>query len=634
MGSSILGFFMCDCFLHLKLAPQFKCQLLFISVFLYSLLIGLFSLMFYLISLSIYKDIVNNIDTYEVDELSYTELYLENNQLILEEAHKDAISVVARLFQNYNRADIYEHFIKNNINNNANKTYTILEHLSFYLTLIQNLFITHAPYSQISGNIVNCFFYQDNKGNECFNFNSSTKKLNFLEIKNFTNLKEYLKSTTNKIIKNINELKPIFPNILSSFDNPYTLPVFDELFTSERPDNDLFKNAKSITYSIISKENSPISGSTFTNNEEFYAFFILENQSTSDLIYDYLVDSNLGIDLLKSNYLFPYQLHNPSYCKIIRSLSEDEVIEKTYTNIDECFDSERKIGNYQGSNYKDITFLEDFLTNFKLFSLPKIKAQNSEEGINDITKLIQATEKMIMRRSESIYNQTITLILSINNVDYKVMKSFSPLSAFKTIDYFYPFSNYSLNFLIKEQGHKEYISSETTDVMLINLVNCVIYIEILMMLSIIIVLGCNLSQFRTQIEKAVNILNDTKFLNGITNQNDNKTNKFIDSQERITDIDEFKELIQTVNEMIKGEFNYKNNVDVYYINELDKDFERMKLHCVLVKEDEIRELIREKGCISEITRISLDEIKKDKFVKKSTVFKTMISEVEKNNGQV
>lgn len=633
MGSSILGFFMCDCFLHLKLAPQFKCQLLFISVFLYSLLIGLFTLMFYLISLSIYKDIANTIDSYEVDELSYVELYLENNQLILEETYKDAISMVSNLFENYNRDTIYQAFLKDV--EDTNKTKTIQKQLKILLTLIQSLSITHDPDSKIKGNVISCIF-GTNDNNECYFFNSTSD----YEINGIDNMKEYLQSTTSKIIKNMNGLKPVFPNILASFENPYTLPVFDEQSTSsERPINDEFINAKSITFSIIPKEGSIISDSTFTNNEEFYSFFILESQSTSDLIYDSLFNSNLGIYLLKSNYFFPYQLHNQNYCRIIKSLNKEslnkEVINNKYTNIDECLDSEEKIENYQGSNYREITFLEDFLTNFKLFSLPNLKAQNiSQTGINDITKLIQATEKMIMRKNESVYNQTITLVLSIRNVDYKIMKSFSPLSAFKIIDYFYPFSDFSLNFLIKDQGHKEHISSETTDVMLINLVNCVIYIEILMILSIVIVLGCNLSQFRTQIEKAVNILNDTKFLNGITNQNDNKTNKLIDSQEPISDIDEFKELIQTVNEMIKGEFNYQNNVDVYYINELDKDFERMKLHCVLVKEDEIRELIREKGCISEITRISLEEMKKDKFVKKSTVFKTMISEVEKNNGQV
>ena len=129
-----------------------------------------------------------------------------------------------------------------------------------------------------------------NDNNECYFFDSTSAK------PGIDNMKEYLKSTTSKIIKNMNGLKPVFPNILASFENPYTLPVFDELSTSsERPINDEFINAKSITFSIIPKEGSIISDSTFTNNEEFYSFFILESQSTSDLIYDSLFNSNLGI---------------------------------------------------------------------------------------------------------------------------------------------------------------------------------------------------------------------------------------------------------------------------------------------------------------------------------------------------
>ena len=99
-----------------------------------------------------------------------------------------------------------------------------------------------------------------------------------------------------------------------------------------------------------------------------------------------------------------------------------------------------------------------------------------------------------------------------------------------------------------------------------------------------------------------------------------------------------EELIEKV-EILKDELD--KNKSIVNIKKLNKkimeDKELINLlekykntNNINVKEEEIEEFLEEGNCTTEITRISLDDIKKDPFVRKSTVFKSMIKSLEKN----
>ena len=238
----------------------------------------------------------------------------------------------------------------------------------------------------------------------------------------------------------------------------------------------------------------------------------------------------------------------------------------------------------------------------------------------------------ILMQNETLFNQTINLLISINNTNFKVKKTYSPLYAFYQIDYFYPFSDYSMNFLIKSQSFRNFISKEVRDIMGINLINCLIYIFFVMILSFI-ALRCSLSQFTKQLEKAINIF---KFLKGFSTDSNQNSQK-LTNEDGESDIDEFRDLIHTFNEMIKGDIDLKQGFieteAIKYkldMEQFNREFEHAKIHNIIVKEEEIEEFLEEGNCTTEITRISLDDIKKDPFVRKSTVFKSMIKSLEKN----
>ena len=148
-----------------------------------------------------------------------------------------------------------------------------------------------------------------------------------------------------------------------------------------------------------------------------------------------------------------------------------------------------------------------------------------------------------------------------------------------------------------------------------------------------IALRCTLSQFTKQIEKAINIF---KFLKGFSTDS-TQSNQKLTNEDGESGIDEFRDLIHTFNEMIKGDIDLKQGFiekeAIKYkldMEQFNREFEDVKIHNIIVKEEEIEEFLEEGNCTTEITRISLDEIKKDPFVKKSAVFKSMVNYIEKN----
>ena len=627
----------CDFIWGLRLAPQYKCLITIVSMMFFIVWTALLALMIFLISLTCYKDITNSFDNHEFNELSYIEMNIENSQMLLEETYKDQVLLMGRMFENLARVAVYQDFINSGIDissisdENIEKIYE--KYLKELSPILNSQFLFSTKAKQIDSTFIGCHF-KIGSDNICRDISNPTSKLPEQTSKDVL---AYLQTQTIKAVGKTGRLHSVFPKSIEAFDSYYTLPVFDELHESQEAQTIPFENTNIVSYCILPVENKgPIYSANYLTEEGFYAFFMIEKKDTNELIYDSIIESIPSVNILKTDYLYPYRLHSKEYCILLRmitSTTQDETEIEGYDKfkyLDHCFDNTNYIEKYSGTGYEDHTFLYDFLYNFHLFSRPLIENTTSNE--NGVVDLLQATEEHILMQNETLFNQTINLLVSINNSDFKVKKAYSPLYAFYQVDYFYPFSDYSMNFLIKSQSFRTFISNEVRDIMSLNLINCLIYIFFVMILSFI-ALRCTLSQFTKQIEKAINIF---KFLKGFSTDS-TQSNQKLTNEDGESDIDEFRDLIHTFNEMIKGDIDLKQGFiekeAIKYkldMEQFNREFEHVKIHNIIVKEEEIEEFLEEGNCTTEITRISLDDIKKDPFVKKSSVFKSMINYIEKN----
>ena len=627
----------CDFIWGLRLAPQYKCLITIVSMMFFVVWTALLALMIFLISLTCYKDITNSFDNHEFNELSYIEMNIENSQMLLEETYKDHVLLMGRMFENYARVNIYHAFVVSDNKNtslspdNIETIYT--KKLKLLTPILNSQFLFSTKTKQINATFIGCYFISEK---QCCKIieetNEETQTITKLTSDETDKLLEYLKTQTIKAVGKTGRLHSVLPKSIEAFDSYYTLPVFDESQTFP------FDNNKIVSYCILPVESKgPIYSENYLSGEDFYAFFMLEKKDTNELIYDSIIESIPSVNILKTDYLYPYRLHSKEYCILLRMITsttqdETEIEEYDYDKfeyLDQCFDNTNLIEKYSGTGYEDHTFLYDFLYNFHLFSRPLIENTTKDETVK---ALLQATEEHILMQNETLFNQTINLLISINNSDFKVKKAYSPLYAFYQVDYFYPFSDYSMNLLIKSQSFRTFISNEVRDIMSLNLINCLIYIFFVMILSFI-ALRCTLSQFTKQIEKAINIF---KFLKGFSTDS-TQSNQKLTNEDGESGIDEFRDLIHTFNEMIKGDIDLKQGFiekeAIKYkldMEQFNREFEHVKIHNIIVKEEEIEEFLEEGNCTTEITRISLDEIKKDPFVKKSAVFKSMVNYIEKN----
>ena len=222
----------CDFIWGLRLAPQYKCLITIVSMMFFVVWTALLALMIFLISLSCYKDITNSFDNHEFNELSYIEMNIENNQMLLEETYKDIVLIMGRMFENYARKDIYKSFIENiesfQINDDTiGKIYTQLNELSM---ILNNLFIFTTKSKKINAEIIGCSFnVGDNKDSKCKYLPESTSSLTPATIQ------DYLQTITEKSVRKTGRLHSVFPRSIESFSNYYTLPVFDE-YSEEKED--------------------------------------------------------------------------------------------------------------------------------------------------------------------------------------------------------------------------------------------------------------------------------------------------------------------------------------------------------------------------------------------------------------
>lgn len=651
MGFKCFEYCICDFVQQLKLAPQIKCEIFFVTSLFILSLTGLIYLKIYLISLSLYKDISNTIDTHEFNELSYIEIFLENSELQFEQSFKDFSYLISQEFDIILNSDAKTFASGSTLNlkgyqpcsgntNDEDKIKQAIDNMNHIFETIKLIkTFSNSKDSLLTSILIfqpNTFYYSYpdsyigiiNENTICEN-NSAEKS----DEKFGNDILEEIK----KQGKNIASFKKVFPRNMNDFKNVFLLPVFTEEYENfEYIYKEKKVEPKAYSFVVSGKMN------TDTNkNKNIYVVVVGTTPSTT-IIYDKIIGKTPGVKILKADYKFPYKLKNTNTCEEVRLLSiyDDEKdakiqkygsevgSEKKEIFIDQCFDQERTIKKYQSnSKYKSLTTREEFQDNFKLFK------RTEETNVENVKELISLMEESVLKNNETAFNQTINLIMSINDEDYKIKKIYSPFAVGYQLDYFYPFSTFSMHFLIKNQGFSRFISREVSNIMQLNIINGLIYCFFLMIVSAI---GLNiiLRIFLEQINKPVVKLNDTKFITGQSNQEDPKSSK--NEEEKETNIDEFKELIQIINEMVKGDMDLKQvhnqKEEIKFkldIENFNKEFDQVKIFNIMVKEEEIEQILEESNCTSEIVKRDINEIRKDKFVKKSTIFNSMIDESKK-----
>ena len=653
MVSKIFECLVCDFIQQLRLAPQVKCEIIFTYCFFIIFLTGLISLNAYLTSLYMFKDFHNHIDYNEFNELKYIEINLENRELQLQNKFQDFALISIKLFKN-----IFNSKILNPNTNNINNIFNCIDNDSWkyicYNTIESNVDNTN---DNVFYYLLNIYFNKIFIQNNIFHSNITEKKelhshIIFIffekkstyyypadnkikEITDYDNIKQYVKREIIKNVKSISSFTELFPNNINKYNNIYYLPLFQEC-PNDFPihyKND--NNKPKISSIIFELDDNEFNIDNFDSKMK-YVVFVISKLSVTDIIYNDIMNRTSGLTILKSDYLYPYKLKNKEYCKIIKKLGKYKYLSNIINNnnynnepkyIDECF-SEKTISKYKKyKDLKEITFLQEFMSNFNLFNRKEITNEKSPDEYNKtLKKIINGNEEKLIKEELTSYTKIINKIISINNKDFKVTKSFSPINSFSLLEYYYPINNIYLNFLFKNEGFAKYVQNELKITMYAKFIN--ILIPHFIIISILIfVTWIILTYFSKQLNNPVQKLNDPSFITGQINQEEN-IKKYKNKE---TNIDEFKELIRLINEMVKGDIDLKQvhtkKEEIGYkldIEKFNKEFEKNKIYNIIVKKDEIENILEEGNYSSKIIKQNIENIKKDKYVKKSLLFNSAI----------
>ena len=662
---------------QLRLAPQMKCEIISVSCIFILFLIGIITLKIYLINLNIYKNIYNIIEHSEFNELNNIELLIENDKIQLENSLKTELLFLTNYYKNLEYFDL--EFLEQkeiNILNNL-KTNDYENELNYYCfneksCLDSSNFLLNKKFESIFKNIgiyLKYLFFNNksfhNKPNQ--NFNNLFKYFYFIdfskeimitynEIQSDYNINIKLNKIKNYIINklknnynNIILFNKILSNNISPFENIFQLPVFDsnkknfQNFFDDSSSSSFDDSNEFLSFCVIpSKIEKNYANLTEDNLNKYIdkIFFIFGEENPNKIIYDPIMLSTPTITLLNSDYLYPYKLTSKEYCYIVRKINlSQNIIEKldiyddlsNFIYLDQCFDNEKTITEFS-NEFKKVTILEQFFNNFKLFYridfLTDLYSDSSLDNIYQIS-LIREYEKNLIFNNKTVFNQIIDSIIYLNKKQYKIKKIYSPLSIQYILNYFFPFSDISLNFLIKDEAFSKYISNELQTLIKASIINSLI-IVFLIVIILIIALKIILSKFTKKISNQVNKLNDTFFITGQSIQDEN-----LEKKNKESNIDEFKELIQIISEMVKGDINLKqiHNIkdEIDYklqINEFNVEFEKIKIYNIFVKEDKIENILEQGNNSSKILNQKLKDIKKDNFIKKSAIYLEQIIKIE------
>ena len=601
----------------------------------------------------IYKEISKLYDIDEFQELDHIENYLENTELNIENVFKNNLQSIVNLYKEFSsfQDDNNNYFIDNITNRN-----------DFIIELLSNESVFEQPFDYID-----YMFYLDNETiaddeknwlsylgiylknifeeNNFLNNNQSlllicdysdtNETIYFYpgykdEINkdmNITLIKEY---AIKKILQKINDfisLKQILIHGTDYYNNLFLLPYFDDDNYSVNNDLEnltkIIFNSSYVEWTIkniafmflpLKQENGSeyveLNFNNLENNTEKIFLLIGTTANTENNIFNKIKSKNNinEVNLLTTNYLFPYELTETGSCQNILGNNGD------FKYLDQCFNKEEKLETLDGyDKYEDFSTYDLLINDLNLFK----NIMKSEDQYNsEVFEFYRLLEKKMLQESETSFSKSIYNITLINDKNFKILKAYSPLQIIYQTNYFYPIYNIKLHLiLINEESINELLSNLQDlggNRLLIGslflLLAAIIYIIVAIIMLVYIQ-----KELRKPV-KRMNILNNLYY--GQIDDDDLR-------------IDEFKEIIKSITFELKYDSDYLNsgekqeneNTKIETEN-FNKDFEKNKIYNIFVDKEKINKLLEESNYSNEIiNNASLLKIQNDPFVKRSTLFK-------------
>ena len=638
----------CNCCPNLSFQMKF---LLAFSIIFPFITIGIMILIMYNTYSFIYQEITKLYDIDEFQELDHIENYLENTELNIENVFKNNLQSIVNLYKEFsNFQDNNNNYFIDNITNRDD----------FIIELLSNETVFEQPY-------IDYMFYLDNETiaddeknwlsylgiylknifeeNNFLNNNQSlllicdysdtNETIYFYpgykdEINkdmNITLIKEY---AIKKILQKINDfisLKQILIHGTDYYNNLFLLPYFDDDNYSVNNDLEnltkiIFNSSyvewtiKNIAFMFLpsKQENTSdyieLNFNNLENNTEKIFLLIGTTANTENNIFNKIKSKNNinEVNLLTTNYLFPYELTETGSCQNILGNNGD------FKYLDQCFNKEEKLETLDGyDKYEDFSTYDLLINDLNLFK----NIMKSEDQYNsEVFEFYRLLEKKMLQESETSFSKSIYNITLINDKNFKILKAYSPLQIIYQTNYFYPIYNIKLHLiLINEESINELLSNLQDlggNRLLIGslflLLAAIIYIIVAIIMLVYIQ-----KELRKPV-KRMNILNNLYY--GQIDDDDLR-------------IDEFKEIIKSITFELKYDSDYLNsgekqeneNTKIETEN-FNKDFEKNKIYNIFVDKEKINKLLEESNYSNEIiNNASLLKIQNDPFVKRSTLFK-------------
>lgn len=626
---------------------QMKCLTIF-SVFMVLITIGLAVLIIYNSYYFIFMEIAKLYDLNDFQKLDNIENNLENIQLNLESYFKNTLQSIVNLYKDFKEFIISNEYNSYSFNEikiiNWNNEEEIEQPKDKMIYFYENdnpinvddikIFKLLGPYLQniFDNNINNGYLYLllicDYNQNINYFYPGFKSEMNNNTHQNF--LKIFAEK---KIIQKIDDFiafKKILSHDIDYYNNLFLLPYYED--DNYSINNDLVNLTKvifksnddkeikinNIAFMLLPKyEGNNYVDINYNNLEENIdkIFFLIGIENTSNLFHDEIIYKHqiTDINILRTNYLFPYELIDNKSCKNIFNIGkEQDNNEKEYKYLDDCFDKKKKLSGYG----EGLTSYDKILD---VFSLYRNIMENEEQYDSSIFNLYRTIEKKKIGEIDTSFTKSLVNITLINNENFKAIKAYSPLQIIYETDYFYPIYNTKLHLIILNEDSINELLTKIENIggkklligSLFTLLAAVLYL-----IAVIILLFYTQSEIRKPM-KRMNVLNN--IYNGQVN-------------DKGLYIDEFEEIIKSITFELKYDSDYLNSGEKQEdektkleMENFNKDFEKNKIYNILVDKEKINKILEETNYSNEIiNNVNITKIQNDSYVKKSTLFRECI----------
>ena len=620
---------------------QMKCLTIF-SVFMVLITIGLVVLIIYNSYCFIFMEIAKLYDLNDFQKLYNIENNLENIQLNLESYFKNTLQSIVNLYKDFGEFNAPNEYYsdseeikiiklndvqesddpKDNMIYFSNENEMPSDDKKAFLllgTYLKNIFNDKNINNAYLHLLLICdydkqitYFYPGYKSKINNEINKDTLKI----------------FTQKKIVQKIDDFiafKNILLHDIDYYNNLFLLPYYEDDNYSIK--NDLVNLTKEI-FNSNDNETLKISNIAFmllpkyedinyNNLEENIGkiFFLIGIENTVKLFHDEIKYKHqiTDINILRTNYLFPYELVDDKSCKNILYIGKDlDNIEKEYKYLDNCFDKEETLNDFG----EGLTSYDKILD---VFSLYRNIMENEEQYDSNVFNLYRAIEKKKICEINTSFNKSLVNITLINNENCKAIKAYSPLQIIYETDYFYPIYNTKLHLIILNEESINELLEKIENIgnkklligSLFTLLAAVLYL-----IAVIILLFYTQSEIRKPM-KRMNVLNN------LYSGQDNDKGLYID---------EFEEIIKSIIFELKYDTDYLNSGEKQEdektkleMENFNKDFEKNKIYNILVDKERINKILEETNYSNEIiNNVNISKIQNDSYVKKSTLFRECI----------